>query len=1150
MRKTTRLGITIAIMAFLVSCIFDSEYGIGGPPNSAPGYLSLKLTLGPNSRVLRKKASTDTIFNLDTLKIVLTAPNAATRNYSFPISGRSDTGAITYSVTLDSVPSLKTVTAKILTIDTTLNPTRRDTVHFDSTTFSVKPADTTQISFTVNSLFAILRARFASFTPDSLTDTVQYLRLRVDGTTRDSIRVGNTLNAVDFLSGFTAVGFAAGDRGRIMKTTNSGTTWSIKTSGTTQRLNSISSVPTDSSKVMAAGDNGTILNTVNGGRTWSAQTSGTSENLKRIQFVDANISYAVGDGGSILKTQNGGTNWSIMKSGFSALSSGVSNTLSATAFADTNIGWAVGTTGTLLKTTDGTTWAAQTSGTSQDLNAIYDSSSTKAYVVGNSGTLLKTSDGTSWSAQTPGVTPDLKGVHFGPALAYGVVVGDSETISKTLNAGLTWSSRSSGWFTSPSGISTAINSIFFFDASNGWAVGAGGTILRTTNGGTSWSAQTSNTTNALNSVYFSSASIGIAVGASGTILYTSNGGTTWSTGTVSGGTLDGLNSVSFVLTSTTIAYTVGDNGKAAKSTNGGANWTFLAAATVGAGSGSLRWIAFESVSVGIIVGNAGATRRIAAANGTQTYGTGGTVGGGSLNLKSASYGFAANTYVVAGDGGIIYKTANLNNASPTWTALTSGTAQNLTRIHLTSTTTGYAVGASGTILSTVNFNNATPVWTAQTSGTTQTLNAAYCLSALTSFVAGNNGTILKTANTGANWSGKPTKMTLRGAHVFSATSAIVVGDSGVVLRSVNGDSTWVPFASGTTQQLNSAFLSSATVGWVAGNAGTIIKITTFSTTPVFTAQTSGTTQNLTKIYFADANNGFAVGSAGVVLKTTNAGTNWTAEDTVGNGQNGVYLNTDLHIGYSVGASGSIYKTTSFGEQWNASPWNATYFTSATVGYVAGDGGALLTTTDGGRIWTAQSSTTTNDLYGMRFFDANNGQVVGNAGTTCRTKNAGTLWACYTAGTKPLRSVVVTSMGNGGIVYAVGDSIWKSSTFGTTPQTWSLLTNPSAQSMRGVDFTSTTTGYAVGGLETILGTTASGAPWTIKTSGTKMFDTLLTYKYLKPGVSHTVILDAMINTSSLKGYQGVQSINVASGRDSTINLPVTKCGYGGATPTCQ
>jgi photosystem II stability/assembly factor-like uncharacterized protein len=85
--------------------------------------------------------------------------------------------------------------------------------------------------------------------------------------------------------------------------------------------------------------------------------------------------------------------------------------------------------------------------------------------------------------------------------------------------------------------SSTIRSVYFVDATTGWAVGQNGIILKTIDGSATWTAQTSGTTQTLNSVYFVSATTGWAVGNDGTLLKTIDGGTNWSVQT-SGTTRD------------------------------------------------------------------------------------------------------------------------------------------------------------------------------------------------------------------------------------------------------------------------------------------------------------------------------------------------------------------------------------------------------------------------------------------------------------------------------------------------------------------------------------------------------------------------------------------------------------------------------------
>src|SRR5204862_214103 len=80
----------------------------------------------------------------------------------------------------------------------------------------------------------------------------------------------------------------------------------------------------------------------------------------------------------------------------------------------------------------------------------------------------------------------------------------------------------------PSAPAPLYGSHVFADGQRGWAVGGGGTILATTDGGRSWAGQTSAVQKDLYSAAFAAdGQRGWAVGDDGTILATSDGGRSW-----------------------------------------------------------------------------------------------------------------------------------------------------------------------------------------------------------------------------------------------------------------------------------------------------------------------------------------------------------------------------------------------------------------------------------------------------------------------------------------------------------------------------------------------------------------------------------------------------------------------------------------------
>ena len=65
----------------------------------------------------------------------------------------------------------------------------------------------------------------------------------------------------------------------------------------------------DESTGWAVGQNGCIIKTTDGSANWSTQTSETTNLLESVCFVDESTGWAVGSNGCIIKTTDGGINW-------------------------------------------------------------------------------------------------------------------------------------------------------------------------------------------------------------------------------------------------------------------------------------------------------------------------------------------------------------------------------------------------------------------------------------------------------------------------------------------------------------------------------------------------------------------------------------------------------------------------------------------------------------------------------------------------------------------------------------------------------------------------------------------------------------------------------------------------------------------------
>lgn len=274
-----------------------------------------------------------------------------------------------------------------------------------------------------------------------------------------------------------------------------------------------------------------------------------------------------------------------------------------------------------------------------------------------------------------------------------------------------------------SGGGSHLTSTHYTSSSVGYAVGYGGTIIKTVDGGLNWTNYSnSGTTNNLFSVYFASSTHGWTVGSSGTIKATTNGGSTWVTQT--SGT--GLNFNAVYFTSTTHGCAVGANGTIKVTTDGGATWTTKS-------SGTTAWLLsvyFASSTQGWAVGNGGTVLTTNDGGNSWTPQT----SGASYGLNSVYFTNATNGFITSSLG-LIYVTTNGGN---TWVEQQTPTLSKLNSVHFASTTDGWIVGDNGIILITSDGGTS---WSIQPSGTTNSLNSIFMTSSTSGTSVGINGTV-------------------------------------------------------------------------------------------------------------------------------------------------------------------------------------------------------------------------------------------------------------------------------------------------------------------------------------------------------------------------------------------------------------------------
>ena len=295
--------------------------------------------------------------------------------------------------------------------------------------------------------------------------------------------------------------------------------WSPVNSGTTSNLNGADLL--DSGTGFVVGVTGTILKSTDAGSAWTPLTSGTSSTLHGVYFLDPNDGIAVGDGGLILRTTDGGAAWQ-------SITSGVEDSLRSVSFNGVN-GICGGDSQDIVYSTDsGASWQISQSGFfGGGFLGAQMLSATTGFVAGQNSIFqalvgATTDGGASWAFQpfyfdgNEGGANDVFFLDQNTGVVSGSVFDGRGAIARTTDAGMNWSTLF---------FDQAIEGVAFPTAAGGFAVGAGGRILHTSDNGTTWTDQTSGSSANLHDVSFASDALrGITVGDGGVILQTTNGG--------------------------------------------------------------------------------------------------------------------------------------------------------------------------------------------------------------------------------------------------------------------------------------------------------------------------------------------------------------------------------------------------------------------------------------------------------------------------------------------------------------------------------------------------------------------------------------------------------------------------------------------------
>lgn len=335
------------------------------------------------------------------------------------------------------------------------------------------------------------------------------------------------LNDVSFIN--ENQGWAVGNGGEILYTTDAGNNWTVQFGITSDALSSISFINNQLGWV--AGDNGVILKTDNGGISWDSQISGSSDDLYSVFFVNENIGWVCGEKGTILKTTNGGLNWFVQYSEFQNTQTWYGSSY----FVDHNNGWIAldkaDFTGGILRTTNGgDEWIFDDLGMNKGCFSIFFHNADLGWVGGYGIFLRTTNGGETWEEFSSITFPLIVRIFFtnenyGWVIFYGHI--GVSNVAKTVDGGTNWeilfNSMNEYDFTS----------LYLLNHNDGWFVGGRGSCLgkiyKTKDGGFTLSGQYISDNGAFNKAFFLDPEVGWVISSfwDETILKTSNGGHSW-----------------------------------------------------------------------------------------------------------------------------------------------------------------------------------------------------------------------------------------------------------------------------------------------------------------------------------------------------------------------------------------------------------------------------------------------------------------------------------------------------------------------------------------------------------------------------------------------------------------------------------------------
>lgn len=297
---------------------------------------------------------------------------------------------------------------------------------------------------------------------------------------------------------------------------NTNAQWVVQNSGITSNLYDVEFINRYTG--WALGDGGKVLKTTNGGINWMNIPNPSINGggiLSSICPVDSMYCYVAGGHDIILKTTNGGANWLEIHNGNP--NGGIYNGVH---FLNRDTGWFAGSN-RLLRTTNG--GLSFDSATITFCSDIYFRNFNEGLYCTAGNVYKTTNSGMNWfntNVPTNGWAYEFRKLSV-VNNQYVSIVGTGDPFYRSTDFGTTWQCIDSIKSYPPS----TMQCCAFSSINTGWAGGSYGYLYKTTNGGYNWYRQNTGSNLAFwGSIYCYNDSVVWGVGGAGKIMHTTTGG--------------------------------------------------------------------------------------------------------------------------------------------------------------------------------------------------------------------------------------------------------------------------------------------------------------------------------------------------------------------------------------------------------------------------------------------------------------------------------------------------------------------------------------------------------------------------------------------------------------------------------------------------